>query len=737
MNRPLLWILGFLMALIAIFNLTYDNTDNPLCDFQGEAKTVTGIVDSTPKEKTNTTSFSLTLLQIDDATFSTRPFATKKVQVTLSHYNSDCPIDLKAGDIITLTGELTLPDAARNPGGFNYALYLRGKGIEGLLYTKDLKGIRILGEDLGITYGIGKIRTALCNTCDSAFTSDQSDVIKGILLGDKDIDTDIQEQFSDAGISHLLAVSGLHVAYLYAVILFITGLLKLNEKKRFCILIPCLLFYIVLTGGAASVIRAAIMLGFAGMGDVVKRHYDSLNGLCLAAIIILILSPAQLFAAGFQMSFCAVLAIIFLYKPFCFQYSRLTKQEPGKLVQSLLITLSATIGTLPAVLYHYHSFTLTSLISNIIMVPLGGALLIAGLITVPVMCLIPSSVTLFKIIPGALAQLVLDLSNLFSKIPGLQFSGAAPGIIGIALLIFIVLGIAGYYNLRHRKNRIIAGIIGILLVAGLVITSNLPKDFTITYLDVGQGDSALIETPAGGVYLIDGGGYENVYGSDRSNADRTPISEKVLLPALYSKGITHIDGVFITHNHADHVQGIEELLTVMPVDHIYVTTKYNDTALLNQTKIPVTRLCQDMILSTEDGMILQVLWPDDKIESIADDDQNEASLVMRIVYGNRSFLFTGDAGIETESKIDALHSDVIKIGHHGSNSATSDAFIQKVSPALAVISVGEYNTYGHPTDEVLTTLNNHGVTVYRTDQQGAIVISTDGNDLKIKTYLNQ
>jgi len=275
------------------------------------------------------------------------------------------------------------------------------------------------------------------------------------------------------------------------------------------------------------------------------------------------------------------------------------------------------------------------------------------------------------------------------------------------------------------------------LVLALVLMACLPRNLTITYLDVGQGDSALIETPSGGAYLIDGGGYED-HGMTVS-ADRTPISEKVLLPALYAKGITRLDGVFITHNHRDHAQGIEELLTEMPVGTVYVSTKYNGEALIRQTKVPVGVIAQGDSLSTGDGLSIQVLWPSRDREVLPDDEQNEASLVLRLQYGDRSFLFTGDAGLTAEPQLQValVDTDVIKIGHHGSASATSADFLREVTPKAAVISVGKYNTYGHPTQEVLNTIKATGAACYRTDQNGAVEMATDGRSLWVRTYLKQ
>lgn len=268
-----------------------------------------------------------------------------------------------------------------------------------------------------------------------------------------------------------------------------------------------------------------------------------------------------------------------------------------------------------------------------------------------------------------------------------------------------------------------------------VLTVNLlfPRNLKITFLDVGQGDSALIETPSGGAYLIDGGGYEDNGFMDLS--ERKPISEAVLLPALYDKNIQKLHGVFITHNHEDHAQGIEELAEKIPIDRFYVSTKYNDPDLLEQYQM--TQIGAGDVLKTEDGIVIEVLWPEKAIEMEEEDEQNEQSLIMRIRYGETAFLFTGDAGDECEQKLlDAsLESNVLKVGHHGSKYATSKAFLEKIKPDAGVISVGKDNGFGHPSDEVIDRLVSVNAQVFRTDIQGAIEMISDGKTIEIRTFL--
>lgn len=699
---------------------------NSLADYWDRPAELTGVVDSVPARSGSQTRFVLKLREVE------RTAVRGKVMVTVAEDGRD----YTPGSVLSFRGEISEPDGQRNPGGFDYALYLKSKGIDGQVYLKSGGAVKETPGSFNPIYAIYGVKQRLSEVCDQCFTPAQSGLIKGILLGDSSLDDAVKATFREAGVSHVLAISGLHVGYVYALVLLVLTLAGVRRRYQLPVLAACLLFYITLTGFSPSVMRAALMcLALVG-GRGIAETYDPLNGLCLAGIVILLLQPAQLFMAGFQLSFCAVLSILLFCRPLLYEYGRLFKKTPGPVVSSLVLTFCATLGTMPASLYHFHTLNLTALLSNLLVVPLTGVLLVTALVCVPLMALIPAAAGLLSLPAAFLADGVVFAAGFFSKFDILVLHRGAMTLAEVLLMALSAFLLAGYFNFGKKPARYFVGAAVPLLFLVILGASVAPQPLRVTFLDVGQGDSALVETPSGGVYLIDGGGYET-HGVDAPE-ERTPISERVLLPALYAKNIRRIDGVFISHNHADHAQGIEELLTEMPVRQIYVSSKYNNEGLLSQNKIPVEVLAEGSRLASGDGLSFEVLWPESKKETVPDEAQNDASMVLRLSYGSRSFLFTGDAGFAAEEAVakSLQETDVLKVGHHGSRFSTSPEFLETLRPSLAVISVGRYNGFGHPTGEVLENLEAAGAVCKRTDKDGAVEVRTDGKSLEIRNCIN-
>lgn len=656
-------------------------------------------------------------------------------------------LDLAPGDVLLLQGQLSQPSGKRNPGGFDYRLYLKSQSIDGLL-TVEPENIERIGQERSIYYQILAIKKTLEHQSDVNFSEDVSDLLKGVVFGEKNINEDLARRFQDAGVTHVLSVSGLHVGYVFLALSLLLMAIRINKRYWMLFLTPALLFYVALTGFAPPVIRAAIMLLCVTAGQGLHRERDALNQLCLAGLVILVIWPAQLFQAGFQLSMGAVLGIVLFYAPLLYAYEKHRnkkrvhyKIKPGPVVQGLVLTFCATVGTLPILLYNFKSFTLISFFSNLLVVPLIGVFLLIGMGFLVIISIVPFAAPALSVPVTFLGEsiiVVLDgINDLGAVANFLWVNRGGLSLAETGLFLLLVFMISGYFYLRQPYVRRTVVSLALVLVLIVMATPLFPKNLVVTVLDVGQGDSILIETPGGLTYLVDGGGYL----FERSNR----VSDRVLYPALYSKNIHELDAIFLTHNHVDHSQGVEELIfDGYPVKNLFMSVQTNNEQLLNQQLVPVSLLKKGSVIEGSDGVTISVHNPEGQISPKADEEQNNASLVMTVSYKNTNLLLCGDIEAEVEkqlvAELQALSTErdfqIIKIPHHGSKTSSTREFIQAIDPEMAVISVGANNSFDHPSDEVMDRLNEEVITALRTDQQGAVEITSNGEFIAIKNYAN-
>lgn len=653
-----------------------------------------------------------------------------KLTVRLSDYPDENVLlslqescELNPGDTVSFSTVLRRPDSARNPGGFDYRLYLLGKNSKstGRVLAGD---ITKTGSKHTIFLGLRAFRMRLVDCIFNSFSEADAELISAIVLGCS-VSDETRASYAGAGAAHILAVSGLHIGFVCA---FVSGLLRLtgwSRKARLAVEIPALVLYLMMTGLGASAVRAVLMALILLFAGACSRTYDTVSALCFSALIILCFSPGQLFQAGFMLSFLAVLAIALFYSPVLARFIQ-ADTRPDSLTATVLMSICATVGTVPASLYYFHTVSLTGLFSNILFIPAAALLTALALPTVLLLAVWPSVGALFVLPVSFVAGLFSRAAALFSAVPFLTLSQSALGAAGVLVMVFIALVCTGYLRLT-RLSGLMVGAVLCLFIVGTGFYGR--KTMTVTFLDVGQGDAALIEMPNGTVCMVDGGGYEE--GSYAQGS----ICEEVLLPALMSKGIDKIDCLFITHSHDDHQQGAVQLLAEIPVKQVFVNPGCCNTALISQTAVPVTKLSAGMTVQAGPA-VFETAGPAAG-EMLAEDAQNNNSLVLRLTYGSTAFLFTGDAEAEEEGILDAayLDSDVLKVGHHGSKTSTGAAFLNAVSPSLAVISVGRYNTYGHPHAETLMALAEAEVPVVRTDRGGAITCLSDGTAVRFNSAI--
>lgn len=632
---------------------------------------------------------------------------------------------IRPGSTFTMTGKLSVPDGKRNPGGFDYQNYLLARGIRLTAAASEASALTITGEDPTLFTRLRAFRMDLAMRLYRVLDETEASLAGALLLGER-VDSRLQTDFQEAGLSHLLALSGLHVGLISAMLLLLVR--PLPERFSRTLVAGMLGIWLLLTGLSPSVFRAVMMFWISGLAVRYGKTCDLFTTLLFLASLFLIQSPALLYDGGFLLSFGAVAGIALFNGPLSQKTARRLNLEPGDstpILSGLILSVCAGSLTFPVCLCLYGEQRLILYLSNMLMVPLAPVLVGLALLVLLIPC--AGTAWLFTAFSGIMSGAVAWLGSL----PSVSFLSGTGSYLLTALWILVLLWVCGYLNARTRRRRAIAiGAAGAAVVFCLILAWQDLSGLEIIYLDVGQGNAAIVSCE-GVNLLIDGGGYED------TTYVRTPISEKVLLPALKAKGIASLDAAFISHAHEDHAQGVREVLAVMGCEQVFVNPGWNDMDFLADLQVPCQKLTRGMTIQAG-KLSIEVLSPEGG-ENLSDDDQNENSLILSLSYNGVRFLFPGDTGADTESALirqEESHPVLAALAaHHGSKYSNSEDFFSLYSPQVYVISCGVNNRYGHPADEVVKRAGENGCEIFRTDEDGAIVLRLNGSRLSVKSVL--
>jgi competence protein ComEC len=701
--------------------------------------------------------------------------ASGNIRVTLADHAET----LRKGDRVRIKGRMRRPSNFNNPGGFNYQRYLAFQKVWVTTFV-NARGLEIVSRctEQGLGAVVRKARRNIAAVIEKSANDAAAQVLKALVVGERhEIPRQVRDEFSRAGVSHLLAISGLHVGIVGTLCFFIfrwllsywTLLLQhaLVRKLAAVLTLFPVLFYGLITGMSPSTQRAVIMVSVFLLSILIQREQDLINTLSAAALVILVVHPPSLYSISFQLSFTAVLGIVHAL-PKIWPQPASGPRYLKKLLSFMGVSLVALLSTLPLGMYYFNQASVIGVVSNLVAVPLIGFIVVPlGLVILLLGLALPQWAG-FGVAPARwILEFCMDIISYFAQLPFAAFKTITPSVFEIVcyyLLAWAVLNMrkrmpppnedgahhpvpaAGSWNPRLGKvARVVLLIAGVAVMADISFWIHerlLRRDLRVTFIDVGQGGATLVEAPYGRVFLVDGGGF-----GDNSTFD---VGERIVAPLLWRKKIATVDTLVLSHPNSDHLSGllyiarhfnVRQVWSNDDVSSISSYAEFNRIlASQNISKPDFKKLARDQTL---DGLRVEIQHPAPDYLPIRDrdfrDELNDNSLVLKLTLGNVSFLLPGDIEFEAEEQLvasgrETLQSSVLLAPHHGSKTSSSRVFLEAVAPRVVVASCGRPGRFQFPHADVLKRYTQMGFQVLTTYRNGAITMVTDGNDLKIKSF---
>jgi competence protein ComEC len=678
------------------------------------------------------------------------------------------------GDRLQVEGRPETPPTIQT---FSYREYLARQGIHTLIsYPR----ITLLARDQGSPFwaALYAFKERAQEAIARLVPEPQAALLSGILLGaESGIPRDLYERFNATNTSHIIVISGSNISLVVALLMALGA--RVGSKRGAALLaIGGVALYTILVGANVAVVRAAFMGGLAILALYLGRQATALISLMASAIVLTALNPLALWDLGFQLSFAATAGLILLAPPLTEAFSGLLsrklsgewlKETTRFLQEALMVTLAAQVATTPLLLAAFGRLSPVSLLTNFLILPVQPLVMIGGAIAT-VVGLIPFVEPVARVlawIPWLALAYTTTVVEGTARLPCASLEVGRPTTWVIILFYGVLLSTVGLHQLGperrrvlwermthpgigpvspptrqpgqsektatvgHRHTILLTGFPAMLAILAWIAVFSLPDGrLHMIFLDVGQGDAIFIQTPSGRQILIDGG--------------PTPSAVLDRLGQHMPFWDRSLDLVILTHPDIDHLAGLIPVLERYQVGQILESAAGGERnpyyaqwqALVSEKGVSVQQAIAGMVVELRDGVIIEVLNPPPGAQSDREGD-NDLSIAVRLTMGQASFLLTGDTEAKGEGWMLAsrrpVHSAVLKVSHHGSGNATTTPFLEVVRPQLAVISVGAGNRFGHPAPEVLERLEKAGVQVLRTDQQGTIEITTDGEGLWLRT----
>ena len=754
-SRPVFHILlCFFTGCLLIYPYTVEkNSHNEITKFTDSKKyKITGIVKK--KKKLNRQRDHL-IIELESVTDKRLLYPVSgRIRVTV-YKNGKKENYCATGDEISFFSKIRSFSNFKNRGGFDYVRYMRFKKITATAYTK-AAGILIEKKSTNTTFfeKIDLVRASVLLFIDQKEKSDSASLLKALLIGDKQsIDISVKEAFNHSGLGHVLAISGLHVGIVASFVFtfFVWFFSRFNwflfngltKKAAAFITLFVVIFYGLLSGSSFSTQRAVIMVSFFLVSFFVSRKPDFLNTLSAAAFFILIIDPASIFSISFQLSFTAVLSI-FAGFHFIGQkeiYKKIPKGVKAWVINFILLSLFAIIGTMPIVMYYFNIISLIGPAANIVVVPIIGFIVLPtglfGVFILPVFPVLSGFCFHFSIL---ILSYVIVVVKFFANIPFAFIYTITPSFLEI-LCYYLFCGLILLFYMYKKEDwlrkAVFYGMIAVVVVLSVDVgywyfKRYFCNNLEVTILDVGQGSCALLELPYGYCILVDGGGF-----TDNTVFDMGRI---VVAPFLLKKKIKTVETLILSHPNSDHLNGFLHIAENFHVKNVitngqkslsYGYKKFIEIIKKREINMPAFDSCPKEF--EINGVKFKILYPlPGFLKGVQKySDENNNSLVLKVEYGKCSILFSGDIMKEGEKKLVSvvknrkLMSKILIAPHHGSKTSSSIGFLKSVKPEIVIISAGSRNRFGFPHKVVLDRYKKQGIKIFRTDLDGAVQILID------------
>lgn len=636
--------------------------------------------------------------------------------------------EYQIGNILEAAGVCQIPESAANPGQFDMAKWYESQGVA---FSMSRCRVRLAdGRQNRLGQGISQVRQRLSESFGRIADRTEAALMSAMLLGDKGgLDEEIKTLYQDAGISHVLAISGLHISMLGMLLFGMLRKLGCSFAGAGMMSGGLMGLYCMMAGMGTSTVRAYLMFLIYLGSQIFGRTYDLKSSLSLAVILMLFSEPSLLFQGGFQLSVLAVAGLAFVYPPLkkCFSVK-------GKLADSLCVAFSVQAALFPCLLYHFYQFSAAGFFLNLLILPAMSCLLLVGAAG-GLAGLVSARAGMLIFAPCHYLLKYMEFLSSFSlKLPGARQIWGRPGLPALVVYYGILVSFVIFLEIRKKAGKGALVLWGLFMACGVAgLSVRRVQGMEMVFLDVGQGDGIFWQTEDGTSFLCDGG-----------SSSVSEVGKYRIIPFLKHRGIRRLDCVFLTHMDADHINGVLELLEgdagiavgalALP-DLRERDDAYRRLLRLAEAKgISVLYFRRGMELRGGNWRI-RCLSPEAGAEI---KDPNEGSLVLSVDYGNFRALLTGDLQGRREELLIRDGSleklSVLKAAHHGSKNSTPALFLERTSPRAAIISCSRDNSYGHPSPELLGRLKDSGAAIHQTMEQGALTVRTDGTGFTVEGY---